>query len=158
MDIAIRAALIGIGATVIMDLWGLLLKRGFGLPSLDYAMLGRWIGHMPHGRFVHPKIAAVPPVRGERALGWAAHYVTGVAFAAFLLAVAGIDWAARPTLWPALAVGWAMVAAPFLLMQPGMGLGFAASKTPKPNVARLRVLVTHTVFGLGLYAAAWIAV
>jgi hypothetical protein len=39
-------------------------------------------------------------------------------------------------------------------MQPGLGLGIAASRTPQPNVARLRSLATHAVFGLGLYAAA----
>ncbi|MDO9126054.1 MAG: DUF2938 family protein, partial [Parvibaculum sp.] len=36
----------------------------------------------------------------------------------------------------------------------GMGAGIAASKTPKPNAARLRSLVSHTVFGIGLYVAA----
>lgn len=42
-------------------------------------------------------------------------------------------------------------------MQPGMGFGVAASKTPKPNVARLRSLAAHTVFGFGLYLAALLA-
>jgi hypothetical protein len=37
-----------------------------------------------------------------------------------------------------------------------MGLGIAASRTPKPNVARLRSLATHTAFGVGLYGSAWI--
>jgi hypothetical protein len=39
-------------------------------------------------------------------------------------------------------------------MQPGMGAGIAASKTPNPNVARLRSIVTHTVYGIGLYGSA----
>jgi hypothetical protein len=38
-------------------------------------------------------------------------------------------------------------------MQPGMGAGIAASRTPRPNSARLHSVVTHAVFGLGLYAA-----
>jgi hypothetical protein len=50
-------------------------------------------------------------------------------------------------------VGAGSVAAPFLLMQPGMGQGIVARKTPKPWAARARSLVTHLVFGLGLYAA-----
>ncbi|MNT97543.1 hypothetical protein D3C72_2398910 [compost metagenome] len=57
----------------------------------------------------------------------------------------------RPTLAPALIVGLATVAAPFFLMQPGMGAGIAASKTPNPHIARLRSLLTHAVFGIGLY-------
>ncbi|WP_410897063.1 MULTISPECIES: DUF2938 family protein [Pseudomonas chlororaphis group] len=32
-------------------------------------------------------------------------------------------------------------------------MGAAANKMPKPNVARLRSLMAHSVFGLGLYGA-----
>jgi hypothetical protein len=60
----------------------------------------------------------------------------------------------RMTLGPALALGVATLAAPFLLMQPGMGAGIAASRTPRPGSARLHSLITHAVFGLGLYASA----
>jgi hypothetical protein len=56
----------------------------------------------------------------------------------------------------ALAVGFATVVAPFFVLQPALGFGVAASKTAKPNVARLRSLVTHGIFGAGLYGAAWI--
>jgi hypothetical protein len=55
-----------------------------------------------------------------------------------------------------LIVGLGSVAAPFLLMQPGMGAGIAASRTPRPTAARLRSLVTHGIFGLGLYATGWV--
>ena len=39
-------------------------------------------------------------------------------------------------------------------MQPGMGAGIAASRTPHPAAARFNSLLTHAIFGLGLYAAA----
>jgi hypothetical protein len=39
-------------------------------------------------------------------------------------------------------------------MHPGMGAGIAASRTPKPAVARINSLLTHAIFGLGLYLAA----
>jgi hypothetical protein len=39
-------------------------------------------------------------------------------------------------------------------MQPSLGLGIAASRTPKPTRARLKSLATHAVFGLGLYVCA----
>ncbi|MCY1457414.1 hypothetical protein D9M71_747140 [compost metagenome] len=56
---------------------------------------------------------------------------------------------------PALLFGLASLAAPFFILQPGMGAGIAASRTPRPNTARLRSLMAHTVFGIGLYLAAW---
>jgi hypothetical protein len=151
------AILIGAGATVVMDLWALLRTRVLGAPASSFAMVGRWIGHMPQGRFVHDSIAKAPPVRGELALGWAAHYAIGIGFAALLLAIFGLEWARQPTPLPALAVGLVTVVAPLFVMQPGMGMGIAASRTPNPNAARLRSLVTHAVFGVGLYVSALLA-
>lgn len=154
-EFLLRAATIGIGATVLIDLWALLQRRAFATPTLDWALVGRWIGHFRHGRFFHAPIAQSTPVRGERALGWLAHYATGIGFATALLALCGPQWLRQPTPWPALAFGLATVAFPFLLMQPGLGAGVAASKTPKPWLARRRSLITHGLFGLGLYLSAW---
>jgi hypothetical protein len=153
LEIFVRPMLVGGGATVVMDLWALLLRRGFGIPSLDYRLLGRWIGHFPRGRFVHNNVAQSPPVPGERLIGWSAHYAIGIAFAALLLTIWGLEWARRPTLLPALIVALVTLVAPFLVMQPAMGAGIAASRTPKPNIARLRSVITHTVYGIDLYAS-----
>lgn len=152
-DYLIAALLVGAGATAVMDIWAVVRGRLLGVPALDYALVGRWAGGLARGRFRHDPIAASPRVPGERPLGWVVHYLTGVAFAGVLLAIWGIEWARHPTIGPALIVGVASVAAPFLLMQPAMGAGFAASRTPRPWTARVHSLVTHTVFGLGLYAA-----
>ena len=151
------ALLIGAGATAFMDLVMATRKRLLGVPSPDYGLVGRWLAYLARGRFRHDSINASPPVRGEHVIGWTAHYLIGIAFATLLLAIWGLDWTCRPTLAPALIVGIGSVAAPFLLMQPGMGAGIAASRTREPNVARVRSLVTHAVFGLGLYAAGLLA-
>jgi hypothetical protein len=39
-------------------------------------------------------------------------------------------------------------------MHPSFGLGIAASRTPNPTQARLRSLMAHTAFGVGLYVCA----
>lgn len=147
------ASLIGAGATAAIDLWASARQRLWGIPSLDYALVGRWIAYMPKGVFRHHPITASPCMRGERLLGWTAHYLIGIAFAGVLLGIEGLDWVCRPTITPALIVGIGSVSAPFLLMQPGMGAGIAASRTPHPATARLRSLVVHGLFGVGLYAA-----
>ena len=151
----IDAILIGAGATAFLDLWSASRARFFGAAAPDYALGGRWLAHLARGRFFHEAIAKSAPVKGERLIGWVAHYLIGIAFAAALLIGWGPEWARQPTLIPALIVGIGSVAAPFLLMQPGMGLGIAASRTPDPAAARLRSLTTHAIFGLGLYAAGW---
>lgn len=150
----LRAVAVGIGASVIMDLWNLFVKRVFGLPSLDYCLLGRWLRHMPTGTFRHASIAAAAPKQHECAVGWIAHYTIGVVFALGLVVLFSPDWLARPTLLPALLYGLATVVFPFLVMQPSFGLGIAASRTPRPAQARLKSLMTHAVFGCGLYLSA----
>lgn len=155
IDFVQRAVLIGAGATLVMDVWALFLKRCFGIPSLNFAMVGRWIGHLPRGHFRHESIGRAEPVRGEALLGWAAHYGIGIVFAAMLLGDVGVAWMQQPTLAPALLFGVLSVAAPFFILQPGLGAGIAASKTPHPNTARLRSLMAHAVFGAGLYITAW---
>lgn len=145
---------IGIGATLLMDLWNLFLKRAFGIPSLDYCLLGRWLRHMPAGKFRHASIAAAAQKPSECTVGWVAHYTIGVVFAVVFVVLISGDWLARPTLLPALLYGIGTVVFPFLIMQPSLGLGIAASRTPKPTQARLKSLATHTVFGIGLYVCA----
>jgi hypothetical protein len=153
-NLLVAAGLIGVGGAALMDIWSLVLRRRFGIPTLDYALLGRWIGHFPRGRFVHERIAAARPVPGERPLGWLAHYAIGVTFALLLLAIWGLDWVRSPTILPALIVGLGTIVAPWFVMQPAMGAGIAGSRTPNPTATRLRNLGTHTVYGVGLYLTA----
>lgn len=148
-----HVALVGVGATAVMDLWLAILKRR-RLPTPDFALVGRWAGHALRGRWRHEAIAKSPPVAGEAALGWLVHYAVGVAFAFALAAVAGMAWMRAPSVLPALALGAASVAAPLLLLQPAMGAGIASSRTAAPVRNSLRSLANHLVFGAGLYLAA----
>jgi hypothetical protein len=153
-ELITRIILIGLGATLLMDLWAMLLKRIFSIQSLNWAMAGRWIGHMRDGRFTHVSIAKATPIKGELQIGWIAHYATGISFAALLTAIAGPEWLTQPAVFTTVLFGTATVAFPFFIMQPSMGAGIAASKTPNPKQARLRSLMTHVVFGVDLYSSA----
>jgi hypothetical protein len=83
------------------------------------------------------------------------HYLIGIAYAGVLVAIGGEGWLQDPTPWLAMAVGLGTVAAPFLLMQPAMGAGIAASRLARPGSARLHSVLMHLVFGVGLFAGAW---
>ena len=109
---------------------------------------------MPGGTFRHASIAAAPQKSFECTAGTIAHYTIGVVFALVLVVLTSGEWLARPTLLPALLYGIGTVVFPFFLMQPSFGLGIAASRTPNPTQARLKSLMTHTVFGVGLYVCA----
>jgi len=149
----VQVILIGVGATALMDLWLLALAR-LGVPTSSFALIGRWVGHLPRGRFAHTAIAQAAPIAAERPLGWLTHYAVGIAFAGILVGFMGPAWLLQPTPWPALAFGVATVVVPLFVMQPAMGAGFAASKTAAPLKNCLRSTVNHAVFGAGLYGAA----
>lgn len=147
----ISAILIGLGATLTTDLWALFLKRAFKIAAPNYCLVGRWLRYMPEGTFRHSSIASAPQKSAECVVGWIAHYLIGISFAITLLALVGNDWLQHPTLIPAVIFGVVTVLMPFFIMQPAFGLGVAASKTPNPTQARLRSLMNHTAFGIGLY-------
>lgn len=149
----VRVVLTGIGATVVMDI-GSIIQRALKMPTLDYAMVGRWAGHLGRGQWAHQNIGKAPAIAGESALGWGIHYLTGVVFAILLMAIEGLDWFSAPTLLPAVLVGTLTVIVPFLVMQPAMGAGIAASRTPTPWNNRLRSVLNHAIFGAGLYFSA----
>ena len=148
------AIAIGIGATLLMDLWNLFLKRAFSIPSLNLCLLGRWLSHMPDGTLRHASISAAPQKPFECPVGRIAHYTIGVVLALVFVVLVSGDWLAQPTLLVALLYGVGTVVFPFFIMQPSLGFGIASSRTPNPLQARLKSLATHSVFGVGLYLCA----
>jgi hypothetical protein len=147
----ISTVIIGLGATLTLDLWTLFLQYAFKATPSSICLVGRWFRTMPEGIFKHPNIASSPQKGAECTVGWIVHYMVGVLFSLAFLALAGSHWLERPTLIPAVSFGAVTVLVPFFIMQPAFGLGLAAAKTSKPAQARLRSLMNHTVFGIGLY-------
>lgn len=151
IHLIIKAAIIGIGATLTFDLWAQFLKFAFKITPSNICMVGRWLLYMPGGIFRHSNINKVPEKKGECLAGWIAHYMIGITLALIFVLLAGEEWLINPTVIPAIVFGIVTVIAPLFIMQPAFGFGFAASKTPNPGQARLRSLMNHAAFGVGLY-------
>lgn len=153
-DFLLRTLLAGAGATAIMDLWALTLRIVFGIHSLDYALVGRWLLWMHKGRFRHRTIARTPAARGEKPTGWAAHYLIGIAFAVIPSLLAGKNWLVTPDFVTAWFSGVISLSAPFFILQPAFGFGIAAAETPFPARARLFSFLAHSAYGVGLFISA----
>lgn len=150
----VKIIIIGVGATIFMDMWSFTLKKFLNIKGLDYKMVGRWIGYFPKGKFKHQRIDQAKAVVGEKFIGWSAHYSIGIIFSGLLVSLWGVEWISSPTLTPALIIGVITVFAPFLILQPGLGAGVFARNTPKPNITRLKSIMAHTSYGVGLYLSA----
>lgn len=154
LELVWRGAIIGLGATFAMDIWAIILATVFKQPKANWAPVGRWFYHLRFGRIFHDTIATAEPYRHELALGWISHYAVGIAYGILLALFVGPAWFAEPTFLPAWIWGIVTVAAGWFLLQPGLGIGWAASKTPNPTKVRALNLLAHTVFGLGLWLTA----
>lgn len=157
IELLVGTVAVGLGATLVMDLWAVFLKRAFNIPPPNYCLVGRWLRYMADGVFKHPGIAAAAHKPAECAIGWMAHCAIGMLFAVTLVALVTPQWLQSPTLAPALIFGIVTVGFPLFIMHPAFGLGFAASQAPDPLQARLRSLMNHAVFGIGLYLSAQVA-
>lgn len=140
----------GIVATVTLDLWQVAVSRVFGLPRTNWALFGRWVSHIPRGEIFHEAISKAAPVRHEAVIGWVTHYAVGIAYAAIYLFFIRFVLGWEPSMGTALGFGIITVAAPWFLMQPAMGLGIMATKTPRPSAIQAHSLSSHVAFGAGL--------
>jgi len=113
----LSAAAVGLGATVFMDIWALLVNRAFGIVPANYCLVGRWFCHMPRGVFAHASIANASKRPFECAVGWIAHYVIGAFYGVVFVAIVSADWLIRPTFVAAVLFGIVSVIVPFLIMQ-----------------------------------------
>ena len=78
----------GLAGTLAMDVWARVLSL-MGQPKPNWAMPGRWLGHVFRGRMFHDDIGAAQPVAGELGLGWALHYGVGVLYGVVFVLLAG---------------------------------------------------------------------
>lgn len=142
---------VGLIATIVMDLVAWIRQRFFGIQPLDYALLGRWVLNLPTGKIAHHPIMASESKRGERALGWVVHYAIGISLGWLFMVLVS------PTLYPLpflrfpLYFGVATLVLPWFVMQPAFGFGIAAAKTPDPARARLHSAIAHVAYGFGLW-------
>lgn len=157
MEIVIQGVLIGILATFAIDIWAAIVKHVLRVPTANWALVGRWFGHLPRGKFIHRHITDSAAIPNELAIGWIAHYCTGIVYGVAYLGIVQGILSRSPSLVSAQVFGLVTLAAPWFILQPGMGAGVCASRTPRPGVMRLVNLSMHVVFGISLYIA-WLLI
>ena len=102
MEIIFQGVFIGVIATLGMDIWAAIVKHLLHLPTADWALVGRWFGHMPRGVLVHRPIADSAAIPSELAIGWVMHYLTGIVYGLAYLGVVQVLFSSGPTLASAL--------------------------------------------------------
>lgn len=151
MGIVVKVIALGIFATVAIDIWATFSNKVLNFPRTNWAMVGRWLGHIPNGTFMHDPVSSSPEIKYEDSIGWVFHYFIGVTYAAIYVVL--VIWVLEgdTTLFSSWVFGLVTILSPWLILQPALGLGICAVKAPKPNIIRLQNIVIHSIFGMALY-------
>lgn len=155
MELVVKIVVLGIVATIVIDIWATFSNKVLNFPRTNWAMVGRWLGHIPHGQLVHCPISDATEIANENAMGWAFHYFIGILYAIVYGLLVLLVLNDTPSLLFSWGYGLVTILAAWLIMQPCLGLGFCASKAPKPMMVRLQNFTIHTIFGVTLYCG-WV--
>ncbi|MEM8744557.1 MAG: DUF2938 family protein [Pseudomonadota bacterium] len=143
--------IVGIAATLTLDIVQQLMRLIMKWPISNWAIIGRWAAYLPEGRFVHKTIGKTPPVKHELALGWLVHYGVGIAYGAIYLFLVYAVFGTGPGFVPAMLFGILSVSVTWFMMEPILGAGNMGANTPDPTATRIQDFGSHFGFGLGLY-------
>ncbi|WP_333715581.1 DUF2938 family protein [Pantoea eucrina] len=113
-----------------MDIWSLCQQSLFKVLSLQYALVDRFFWGLLRGKVRHNPMFTTPPIQGEGLAGWAIHYLTGIAFAFIPVVLTGAGWYHEPEVFTAVFTAFLTLLAPFMILQPALGFGLAAVRTP----------------------------
>ena len=144
---------IGIVATLVIDIWAVILSTIFKLPTTNWSMVGRWCAHLRTGQIIHRPISQSKPVKYEQTIGWLFHYIIGIGYAYLYVMLMVFIFIKDPSLTSAIIYGLVTLIAPWLVLQPALGLGLFARLAEKPNTIRALNLSVHLIFGVALYFA-----
>ncbi|QIO04466.1 DUF2938 family protein [Acinetobacter shaoyimingii] len=150
MLLMIQIIFIGIFATLFMDVIAYIREKLFQIRSLNYAFLGRWILLWKDGTLTHENITLVPVVKFERVIGWFIHYLIGI-FWVYVYLVLDHLLNFNSLFLSSISFSLLTTLISFLILQPALGFGFFALKTPNPLISIKNSLLAHLFFGIGLY-------
>ena len=147
--------IIGLTGTALMDVWVIFLKRVFDIAPPNWAMVGRWVAHLKSGKVFHDDIAEALAFPSENLVGWIFHYFVGFIYVVIFMLLVGKEWLSELTLLPVWLYAISIILVGWFLLHPGLGLGMALAKTENPFRGRWMGLMTHSVFGLGMWFGAF---
>jgi len=121
----------------------------FASEKVDVNLIGRWVGGLRRDPVRSDDITQAPTVRGEVALGFATHYLTGIVLTeTYLLATRRLGL--RPDPVKATVFGLATAALPLFTMYPSMGYGCCGRRSGDARRMLSIMLLGHTAFGAGI--------
>jgi hypothetical protein len=151
MNTILLGIVVGVAATVTMDVLGSLARRAGLAAGPGGKLVGRWYLGMAQGHFAHSNIADAPERPGEVRAAMIGHYAIGVVLAVFYLFGAGWLSLSPGGLLVALGYGLVTCVFPWLLVYPSLGYGAFGMKAPAGMKPIVSSVLYHLFYGFGLW-------
>lgn len=156
MDL-LHMLIVGIIATITLDIWQQIFHLAFGVPITNWGMIARWMGHMPQGQFIQEDIGKASPIAYEAVFGWVIHYFVATSLAVIYLLLMLFVFDSQPSFASAMLYAVATICITWFFVEPALGLGVMASKAPSREGALALDFTTHLSYGVGLYLGVLVA-
>src|SRR5215468_2611846 len=125
-----RNLLIGVFATVTMDVLSVTAMKLGLIAFLPPRLMGRWFGWMAQEQIVHGDIAQAPTLSCEMALAVPMHYAVGITPGIIYLLLSSFLGLSPRSLMSALGFALCTTLLPWFLMFPAMGYGWFGTQGP----------------------------
>ena len=143
--------LVGIAATVTMDVFGSVARRVGLAAGAKGQWVGRWYLGIARGNLFHSDIASTPERPGEVRAALVGHYVIGITLAVLYVVGAGWLGVSPGVLLVALGYGLATCVFPWFLVFPSLGFGLLGLKGPPELRLFTTSVLNHLSYGFGLW-------
>ena len=153
-ELLIAGVLVGIAATITMDVFGSVARRVGLAKGAKGIWVGRWYLGISRGQFVHSDISGAPELGGEKTAAMVGHYVIGIVLAVFYVLGARLLGVSANSFIVALGYGLATCVFPWFLVFPALGFGALGSKGPKELRLFTSSVLNHSFYGLGIWWSA----
>jgi len=149
--LSFRNFLIGILATLTMDVLSAATIKLRLIAPLSRHLVGRWFASVAGGQPFHTNISSESAINREVVIAVSVHYAIGVALAfLYLGATSALGLNTRN---PITAFGFALCTniLPWFVMFPAMGFGWFGNRGPAGTRLFTSSLVAHFFYGVGLW-------
>ena len=146
----------GLVATIIFDLFNQSLHYAHSIDKPKWNLLGRYYLGYKEGRYIRNSLADDAEVENELLWGYIIHYVIGIIYGLIYVCLNNIFFD-YPSILIAYLFGFTTVLGAWCYLMPfAYNLGFFASKSNKRFNILAQNLITHFIFGTGLFIGYYI--
>jgi len=147
----------GFIATIIFDIYNLSLNYAYNIDKPKWNFLGRYFLGYREGRYIRKNLQNDNEENNELLWGYAIHYIIGITYG-IIYVVLNVLFFDYPSLLIAYIFGFFTVLGAWCYLMPfGYSLGFFASKSDQQFKTLVQNLISHFIFGTGLFIGYYIS-